>query len=191
MMAKSNRHWDPMVLIFVIVCLLIGWFIKAGVEGRTISFSDSKSGISLNYPAGWVTMPEEGAILAVINPQTPSTFSTRFTINTRHWNKALELGNFIVQFSAERGSSLSLYRIISMNPFELSNLKAMRVEYAYAIDPIGVRAGVTSFPKIVRAFDVIISKDDQMYIFTFAAEEKEYGKNLAKFNAIVESIRLQ
>jgi hypothetical protein len=191
MMATTKRHWDPAVLIFVIACLLIGWLIKGGVESRTIGFHDPDSGISLSYPAHWVTMAEEGALLAVFDPQTPSTFNTKLTLYSEKWSKELELGNFIVQFSAERGSSLPLYRTISMNPIEVNNLKAMKVEYAYAIDPIGVRAGVTSIPKIVRALDVIVPKDEVIFIFTYAAEEKEYEKSFPAFNTITKSIRIQ
>lgn len=190
-MAAYNKPWDYVVFIFIIVFLVIGWSIKMSVETRTNSFIDAESSISLNYPASWVIMPEEGALLAVIDPQTPSTFSTRFTMHTSTWNKEIGLTNFIVQFSADRGRSLTLYRIISINPFDIGDLKAMKVEYAYAINPIGVRAGVTSVPIVVRAFDVIVAKGDQMYIFTCAADENEYSNNASTFNTIVKSIRIQ
>jgi hypothetical protein len=191
MMTTTNRHWDPAVFLFVIACLLIGWLIKVGIESRTISFHDPESGISLSYPAYWVTMPEENAVLAVFDPQTPSTFNTKLTLQSKDWSKELDIGNFIVQFSAERGRSLPLYRTISMNPITVNDLKAMKVEYAYAIDPIGVRAGVKSIPKIVRALDVIVPKGEEVFVFTCAAEEKEYEKSFPTFTSIIESIRIK
>lgn len=190
-MAKKIRPWDPAVLVFVIVCLFIGWFIKATVEGRETTFSDDESGVILKYPRGWVTLPQKGAVLSVSNPQCASTFKTKFTFSLHSWSKEVNVSNFITNLSVKRSSSVSLYRIISRNPFELSDSEATKLEYAYAIDPIRLSAGAVSIPIVVRAFDIIVPKDNQMYVFTFAADEKEYEKNLAKFLSIADSIRMQ
>ena len=190
-MAKQNRPWDSAVLVFVIVCLFIGWFIKASVEGRETTFSDDESGIVLKYPRGWVTLPQKDAALSVSNPQCASTFNTKFTVSIHKWNKEVGVNNFITNLSVKRSSSVSLYRILNRNPYELTDSEATKLEYAYAIDPIRLSAGAVSIPIVVRAFDIIVSKDNQMYVFTFAADEKEYKKNLAKFLSIADSIRMQ
>jgi len=189
-MGTVDKNWDPAVLVFLVACLFIGWLVKAGVESRTISFDDSEIGISLRYPANWVTTQEEDALLAVLDPQTPSTFNTKLTLHSEKWNEELELGSFIMELAAARGASLPLYRTISMNPIQVDDRKGMKVEYAYAIDPIGAHAGVVSIPKIVRALDVIVPKADKAYIITFAAEEKEYDRYSPAFHAILESVRM-
>ena len=190
-MAKQKRPWDPAVLVFVIVCLFIGWFIKTSVEGRETTFSDDESGVVLKYPRGWVTLPQKDAALSVSNPQCASTFNTKFTVSIHSWNQEVGVNNFITDLSVKRSSSVSLYRIISRNPIELSDSEATKLEYAYAIDPIRLSAGAVSIPIVVHAFDIIVPKNDQMYVFTFAADEKEYEKNLSKFLSIADSIRIQ
>jgi len=191
MMGTVDKNWDPAVLVFLVACLFIGWLVKAGVESRTIDFDDPGVGISLRYPAHWVTTQEEDALLAVLDPQTPSTFNSKLTLNSAKWNEDIELGSFVMELAAARGASLPLYRITSMDPIQVDNRKAMEVEYAYAIDPIGVQAGVVSVPKIVRALDVIVPKAQKAFIITFAAEEKEYDRYLPAFHTILKSVRLQ
>lgn len=190
-MGTVDKHWDPIVLVSVIACLLIGWLVKAGVESRTIEFDDPEAGISLHYPASWLTSEEEDALLEVLDPLTPSIFNTKLVIASKEWNEDIEIGNFIVELTAKRGSSLPLYRTISLNPFQVNDLKAMKLEYAYAFDPIGVQAGVISVPIIVRAFDVILPYNGRVYIITLAAEEREYHRNLPSFHRILRSIQIQ
>ena len=190
-MAKKIRPWDPAVLIFVIVCLFIGWFIKATVEGRETTYSDDESGVVLKYPKVWVTLPQQGATLSVSNPQCASTFKTKFTFSMHSWSQEVGVNNFITDLSVKRSNSVSLYRILNRNPVELSGSEATKLEYAYAIDPVRLSAGAVSIPIVVRSFDIIVPKGNQMYVFTFAADEKEFGKNLAKFLSIADRIRIQ
>ena len=84
-----------------------------------------------------------------------------------------------------------LLAIESSDGIVLYHDNAMKVEYAYAIDPIGVQAGVVSVPKIVRALDVIVPKAQKAFIITFAAEEREYDRYLPAFHTILKSVRLQ
>ena len=190
-MGTVDKPWDPLVLAFVIVCLFLGWLVKIGVESRTTGFDNPAIGISLKYPAAWVTTQEKNAYLAVFDPQTPAIFNTKFTLRLADWNEQIEIGNFIMELTAERAASLTLYRTISMRPIEMNNRKGMKIEYAYAIDPIGVHAGVISIPKIVRALDVIIPEGNKVHILTFAAEEDEYDKNLPNFHRILKSVSIQ
>jgi hypothetical protein len=190
-MAKKIRPWDPAVIVFVVVCLFIGWFIKATVEGRETTFSDEEYGVTLKYPRGWFNLAQEGTVLSVSNPQCASTFKTKFTFGVQSWGQEVGVSNFITDLSVKRGDSLSLFRIITRNPVELGGSKATKLEYAYAIDPVRLRAGAVSIPIVVRAFDIIVPKGNKMYVFTFAADEKEYEKNLSKFLSIADSIRIQ
>ena len=96
-----------------------------------------------------------------------------------------------MELTAKRGTSLALYRTISMKPMQMKNRKGMQIEYAYATDPIGMHAGVVSIPKIVRALDVIIPDGNKIHILTFAAEEDEYERNLHYFYRILKSVSIQ
>jgi hypothetical protein len=190
-MGTVDKPWDPFVLAFVVVCLILGLLLKVGVENRTTGFVDPSLGISLHYPASWVTTQEENAHLAVFNPHTPSIFNTKFTLRSVDWYENLEIGNFIMELAAERGTAFTLYRTISMKPIQLNNRKGMQIEYAYATDPIGVHAGVVSIPKIVRALDVIVPDENMIHILTFAAEENQYERNLPHFYRILKSVSIQ
>ena len=190
-MGTVDKPWDPFVIAFVVVCLFLGWLVKVGVENRTTGFDDPVLGIALNYPASWVTTQEENAHLVVFDPQTPSAYNTKFTLKSKNWNEGLEIGNFIMELTAERGISLPLYRTISMKPMQMKNQRGMQIEYAYATDPIGMQAGVVSVPKIVRALDVIIPGGNKIHILTFAAEEDEYERNLHYFYRILKSVSIE
>ena len=190
-MGTVDKPWDRFVIAFVVVCLFLGWLVKVGVENRTTGFDDPALGISLNYPASWVTTQEEYAHLAVFNPQTPSVYHTKFTLRSVDWNEELEIGNFIMELTAERGTALALYRTISMKPMQVKDRKGMQIAYAYATDPIGMHAGVVSVPKIVRALDVIIPDGNKIHILTFSAEENEYEANLPHFYRILKSVSIQ
>ena len=190
-MAKPIRSWDPAVFGLLVVCLLFGWVVKISVEGREVDFVDEETGIGLNYPKAWITMPPKDALLSVSDPQSLSTFKAKMTVRTYEWSADVGVNSFITDLTVERKESVSLYRILSMNPFQLRNVEATKLEYAYAVDPLKLSVAAISIPIVVRAFDVIVSKNNKMYVFTFEAEEKEYKDNIKRFHAIAQSIHLQ
>ena len=185
-MSFKHKSWDPFVIIFVLACLFIGWLVKEGIESRTVDFVDTNANISLEYPAGWLPMPDANSIFSVFDPQSQSFYNTgiKFTVIMGYADSEERMVDFIEHLRTQRESSYSLYHTISVSPYEIHTLKTTRLDYIY----------VTFLPEmivpdVVRAFDIIIPKDNLVYILTFSADESEYERNLSEFNAIASSIR--
>jgi hypothetical protein len=182
-MAKKNRPWDPAVLIFVVVCLLIGWFVKRSIEDRTVTYKDNELGISITYPATWVILPSNDVSFFLKNTQSESVFHPRVTVLSFEWYGGYAMGDFIEGYESWLNNQYLGYMIITKNSQELRNLKATQIVYAYLFVPFG-----SNLPTIVRAFDLITIKDNQAYIFTFAADVREYDDQVPIFNKIANSI---
>lgn len=185
-MASKHKSWDPFVIIFVLACLLVGWLVKEGIESRTVDFTDTNADISLKYPAGWLPRPDANSIFSVFDPQSQSFYNTgiKLTVTMGYADSEERMVDFIEHLRSQRESCYSLYHTISVSPFEIDTLKTTRLDYVY----------VTFLPEmitpdIVRAFDIIIPKDNLVYILTFSADESEYERNLSEFDAIASSIR--
>jgi len=185
---RKSRYYA--VVVFSALCLAAGWLVKTAVEGRTVRLVDAKSGVSLSYPASWLRLPEADAIVTVIDPQSPGPFSTSFTVRTGPLAGSQDPSNLAVQVSAERAHSLALYRTSSVEPVELSGVKGIRIEYAYAADPVGIAAGRTSIPRVARAVDVVVRRGDLAYYFTFAADDVAYAGVLPTFERILKSVTI-
>lgn len=183
-MAFKHKSWDPFVILFVLVCLIFGWLMKEGIESRTVDFTDTNADISLEYPARWLPKLDANSIFSVFDPQSQSFYNTSMTLTVTMWYAEEGTADFIEHLQSQRESYYSLYHTISVSPCEIDTLETTRLDYVY----------VTFLPEmivpdVVRAFDIIIPKGEQIYILTFSADENEYERNLPEFNAIANSIR--
>ena len=183
-MAFKHKSWDPFVILFVLACLLVGWFVKEGIEARTVDFTDTNAEISLKYPAGWLPRPDANSIFSVFDPQSQSFYNTSMTLTVTMWYAEEGTADFIEHLRSQRESNYSLYHTISVSPFEIDTIETTKLEYVYATLHPGMIV-----PNVVRAFDIIIPQDNLVYILTFSADVNEYEKNLSEFNAIASSIR--
>lgn len=183
-MATKHKSWDLLVIIFILVCLAIGWLMKTGIESRTIGFTDTNANISLEYPANWLPRPDANSILMVFDPQSQSFFNTRIRFSVIRWYAEEGTTDFIEHLRSQRESNYQLYHTISVSPYEIDTLTATKLEYVYVTLTPGMIV-----PDVVRAFDIIIPKGDFVYILTLSADENEYESNLSEFNAIASSIR--
>ncbi len=183
-MVTKHKSWDLLVIIFILVCLAIGWILKEGIEARTVGFTDTNANISLEYPASWLPKPDANSILSVFDPQSHSFFNTRITLTVYMWYAEEGTADFIEHLRSQRESSYPLYHTISISPYEIDTLTATKLDYVY----VALTPGMI-VPDVVRAFDIIIPKGDLVYILTFSADESEYESNLSEFNNIASSIR--
>jgi len=189
--AAPRRSWDYIVILLVIVCLLAGWVVKSRVEGRTASFSEPESGISFDYPANWLGLPEKGAIVAMTDPLSPGEPDATLVVKALPRSVTRDMMTLGIQVSSGRADTLTLYRMESMRPVSLNGAPGIRIDYAYATDPAGVSSGAAATPRVVRAADVVVTKGDRAYVFTFSAEADAYNAIRPAFEKVVASIRVQ
>ncbi|MBN2587188.1 MAG: hypothetical protein JXR55_07835 [Candidatus Fermentibacteraceae bacterium] len=183
-MASKHKPLDLFVIAFILVCLLIGWILKEGIEARTVGFTDTNANISLEYPARWLPKPDPGSLLLVFDPQSRSFFNDRISLQVARWFAQEGMDEFIEHLQTQRGSDYQLYHTISVGPLEIDSLETTRMDYVYAILSPGM-----DIPNVVRAIDIIFPKGDQVYILTLSADESEFDGNLPEFDAVVSSIR--
>lgn len=183
-MASRRKSWDLFVIVFVLACLVVGWFMKEGIEARTVGFTDTNASISMEYPARWLPKPDPNSILLVFDPQSQSFFNDRVALTVSRWYAEEGMEDFMEHLQSQRESSYPLYHVISFSPYEIDALETIRLDYVYAILLPGME-----IPNVVRAIDVIFQKGDLVYTVTLSADENEFERNLSEFDAIVGSIR--
>lgn len=183
-MVSKHKSWDLFVIIFILVCLSLGWLMKKGIESRTVGFTDTNANISLEYPASWLLKPDANSMLLVFDPQSQSFFNDRIALKVNRWLAVEGMEEFIEHIQSQRESSYPLYHTISISPFEIDSLETTKLDYVYATLLPGMEV-----PNVVRAIDIIFPKGDLVYILTLSADENEFKGNLSEFDTIVSSIR--
>lgn len=183
---------DIGVAIVVVVALALGLLLRLQVDGRTKDYTSTNPNLSLAYPAGWrSTSSNDGALLRVENPQAASAYKTNVTVDSRELDPSSPptLQELVDRRIAQHGS-LTSYHLLSNTPTTVGGNKAIRLEYAYTVQPIDTPRSA-SLPVVVHSREYIFTTKDRSYYFTLAAPEDGFARAAEQFDRMVESARTQ
>jgi hypothetical protein len=184
------RGWlnDLVVVVMVVVALILGWAVKAWVQGQTISFTSDDGALSLRYPADWLEQIDKDALLTVSDIQGEGTFKPTFSVTTRQMNPDFPLtpNDVVVTLSLRKADELTAYRILSRDTGTVDGIQASKVTYAYVTEPTG--ALEQGIPAVVQAVDWVVIHDGKAYVLTFAAAAENPAEEEGTFNAILASV---
>ncbi len=165
---------DVGVALVVAAALALGLVLRMQTVSRATAFQDKDTGFRIAYPATWGTVdlaPE--ALLLVQDPQADSAFKTTLTVEVRDLDPSSPptLQDLVDRRVAERGA-LTGYHFLANEPAAVGGAKAMRIEYAYTVQPID-QPRRASLPVVVRALEYVALGTASVYYVTVAAPASE------------------
>ncbi|NTV64802.1 MAG: hypothetical protein HGA65_14915 [Oscillochloris sp.] len=187
----SHLPKDLGVALVVLLALGLGWLLMTQTTGRTRSYAESDGGISLAYPAGWITVDSlQDVLLKVEDPQAVSTFKTTLSIERRD----LDVSNpptlqALLDRRVEDRSLLTGYHLLADGETPLANQRAILLEYAYVVQPIDTPRRA-SLPVVVKAREYLVIAGDRSYVITLAASEAAFEQARSAFERIARSVTL-
>ncbi len=200
-----------LVIGLVILALIVGWVLKASIQGQTATFASET--LSVRYPVDWLLGKDEDTLFTVTDPDSLSTFKTTFSTRVEPLEEVKEeeyvfkvegvdasvkpLGEVTGLNAAanrlvmRRNKQLKEYNVLSARETTLMGWEALAIEYAYVDSPRAGWATAPSLPVVVQAVDTVIVKDDQVYVFTYAADANIFAQEKGTLASILESVRLK
>ena len=202
--ARRGRRSEPewLVVVVVIVALLAGWGLKAVVEGGTATFSGS--GVTLEYPAGWVREDEleAGIVFRASDMRSGSSYPTNVTLAATEALPQLpveadaesamldRMTPALTAWSFQRGQELTAFRVLDTAPAEVGGREAAALHYAYVTEPLADPFR-QALPVVIEAVDYLIPIGERTIVLTVAADGAQFQTvNARHFEAILSSVRL-
>ncbi len=182
---------DLGVALVVLIALGLGWLLMAQTVGRTRPFAEPNAGIQLAYPAGWISVDSfQDLLLKVEDPQTASAFKTALSVERRDLDPANPPTlQTLLDRRVQEHALLTGYHLLADSEATLAGQRAIRLEYAYVVQPIDTPRRA-SLPVVVHAREYLIIAKDRSYDVALAAPEESFAQASAQFERIIQSIVL-
>jgi hypothetical protein len=183
---------DIGVALVVLVALGIGLLLRAQTEGRSATFRSEDPPFSITYPAGWSALdPEEGLLLSVADPLADSTFKTTLSVEARLLDpaEAPSLQTLVDRRVAER-AELTGYHFIDRGDATVDGVASAMLEYAYVVQPID-DPGRAALPVVVHVREYLVVAGENASYITLAAPETEFAEASARFERILQTVKVR
>ena len=173
--SRRDRWADWLVIGVVIVALLLGWATKSWAEGSTEQFTDSQTGLVLDYPAGWLAGSGEDYIFQARDPQSgPFKITYRATAEKLDPARPLSLVDSVNLSSVNRARKLTAFQVLDIETVgqDEGSPKSVWARYVYVEEkPDPFRE---SLPVVVMGLDYTAVKGDYLYTFSLLAGEADF-----------------
>ncbi len=189
---REEPEW--VVWVLVIVALVVGWFLKGAFQYQTEVFTDPDSGLTFRYPASWflesnqAQIGDEGVILTVSDAHSESAFNTTFSVRIKKVEEETTAVDQAELWILQRGEGLTKYRVLSKELSQVAGQEAVTIDYGYVEDPLRSSAMSVSLPVVVRAVDVVLVRDNQVYVLTFAADQLVFDEASKTLERLLNSL---
>ena len=184
------KSWldEFLVVVLVIAALVVGWTIKARVEGQTVPFSTEDGALSLRYPDRWLEQVDKATLLTVSDIREEGAFKPEFSVTAREMNPDFPLtqSDLVVTLSIAKAEQLTAYRVLNVEEGLVGDLEASKMVYAYVVEPAGGPQNV--IPAVVEAVDYVVIYEGRAYVFTFAAPAEHFEGQVGSFHSILASV---
>ncbi len=191
LMAEEEPEW--LVWALVILMLAVGGLVGTVVERRTVTVKAGE--IALSYPAGWVNMGtgEPFEVLRVGEPFETAIFPAQISVRqmpvAEVSTTAQTLGDLALKWSARQTQDLTGYKVLSIEPAQIQDQEAVKVEYVYVAEP--PMAGPEGIPVVVRGADYLIRQEETLTVVTFSAGADAYERQTAIWARILAALKLK
>lgn len=183
---RRDRWADWLVVGVVIVALLLGWVTKSWAEGSTEQFTDSETGLTLNYPASWLTGSKD-CLFQARDPQSgPFKITYRVTVDKLDPARPVSLVDAVNLTSVSRARKLTAFRLLDIETVgeEGQSPSAIWSRYVYVEEkPDPFRE---SLPAVVLGLDYTAVKGEYLYTFTLLAGEADLNVVEKDFEAFIK-----
>jgi hypothetical protein len=188
---SMRQRWAALLTLLVAgLGMLYGLLMRNNALNATFPFINREVGITARYPARWLL--EEGGTEAdqFVMRATDARalpFKTTIQITLLPAGEGARTGDVLTRLDLDRAQRLPAYSSISRDSITLPDGKrGTQMIYGYAVlaaDPF-----LQSQPVAVRAIDLVILRQGQVLVITYAAEAALFEDNQRYFDAFVRSL---
>ena len=184
---RRDRWADWFVIGVVVLAFLLGWAVKAWAEGGTKSFTDPETGLTLDYPAGWLMGSDEDHVFKARDPHS-GPFKITYQVTADKLNPAhpMSLVDAVNMTSVSRARKLTAFRLLDIETVgeEGQSPSAIWSSYVYVEEkPDPFRE---SLPAVVLGLDYTAVKGGYLYTFTLLASEADFDEAEKDFKAFLQ-----
>lgn len=182
-----------LTLLVTIIAASAGLLWRDAVESRTRSYADP-SGLTIQYPERW-RINTANADLGIVQVSDPFAPGYPTTIELRRLPVSADasdedaLATAANTLALNRARELTAYRLLELRDGQrIHGLAAARANFAFVHNPAGLFQ--ERLPVVVLGEDVMLRRGDQVFVFSLFAEQENYPRAQARFQAFVEAVRL-
>lgn len=181
----GDRFAELSVVILTVIALALGWWLKTGVEGRGVAFSNQ--GITAQTPAGWMVSKSAGDEVLHVTDRTASGFGTTYLIQQKAVAADSTPGQVVSLVTLDRSNSLTAFRVLKQQDVTVLGQKATEVEYVYVESAANVTHAV--IPAVVHGLDYIFVKNGKVVVITYRADQSAFETDLGRFLRFLVSVK--
>ncbi len=181
----GDRFAELSVVILTVIALALGWWLKTGVENRSLAFSNA--GISAQTPAGWLISKATGEEVLHVTDRSARGFGTTYTIEQKAVPVDAQLSAVAGLVTLERGNSLTAYRVLKQQEVSVAGRKAVEIEYVYVESAANVTHAV--IPSVVHGLDYIFLQNGKAVIVGYQADQSAFDTDLSRFLRFLVSVQ--
>ena len=183
--STTTRLADWAVIILTLAALVAGWFIKSGVENRSVAFSGA--GISAQIPVGWLTTGAQGNEVLHASDPLASGFGTTYSLENIPIAADATSDQVASMLTLERGQALSDFRVLGQQQVTVFGRAAFEISYVYVESNPNLTHN--AIPHVVLGSDYIFLNGNHAIVASYRADEKDYSSNLGRFQRFLGSLK--
>jgi hypothetical protein len=189
---ETSFRYDAFVIGLFVLALVAGLGLKTWALTRATISADLDFHLSLSYPAMWTRHTEKGTLLSIRDLQSEGTFKVSFSVAARQLEPPATgpVQDLVQPHIAERGEGLTAFRVLKTGETTVDGLAAAEISYAY-VDDAPWSPLQTSLPVVVQGIDILVVRDTDLYVFTFAAPAPSFAQQAETLEAILRSVQFQ
>ena len=184
---RRDRWADWFVIGVVVLAFLLGWAVKAWAEGGTKSFTDPETGLTLDYPAGWLMGSAGDYVFKARDPHSgPFKITYQVTADKLDPAHPMSLVDAVNMTSVSRARKLTAFRLLDIETVgeEGQSPSAIWSSYVYVEEkPDPFRE---SLPAVVLGLDYTAVKGGYLYTFTLLASGADFDEAEKDFKAFLQ-----
>ncbi|MAU09705.1 MAG: hypothetical protein CL607_07790 [Anaerolineaceae bacterium] len=183
----QTQRWSTLfTIILALVMLGIGLNMRAQITGAVAAYEDTRIGIRLNYPEGWLLDTNSSDYVFRIRDMTRAGFKTTIQISVRPVSSATTERNVADQLARSRVLTLQDYRVLNIGMGTLGEIPVEIVRYTY--NDQSTSPFLQSFSTVVEGLDILTIQRGQAIIISFRAEADSFDDEYPIFETFLNDL---
>lgn len=183
----QTQRWSTLfTIILALVMFGFGLNMRAQITGAVAAYEDTRIGIRLNYPEGWLLNTNSSDYVFRIRDMTRAGFKTTIQISVRPVSSATTERNVADQLARSRVLTLQDYRVLNIGMGTLGEIPVEIVRYTY--NDQSTSPFLQSFSTVVEGLDILTIQRGQAIIISFRAEANSFDDEYPIFEAFLNDL---
>lgn len=185
-LTRSQTINSVVIAIVAVGLLFLGYLMRNSAISASTLFEDEASGVRALIPAGWLINQESPEAILTAEDPGATPFKTFLSIRLLPVGAEATPRNVVDTLTLQRSSSLSTYRVLSLEPLLLGEDQALEMTYAYV--QADNNPFLSTVPLVVQGRDVVVLRSGQAVIITYREERSRFDANEYLFENFLATV---